>query len=100
MEPLLTPGIAGGKEIIVTADKTAVAFCSGTLDVFATPSMIALMEQVAMESVAHLLPEGFVTVGTEVSVNHFKATLPGERVSCSSELIESGDRKRVFEGIA
>ena len=97
MELNLAPGIEGRKEIVVTADKTAIAFGSGTVEVFATPAMIALMEQTAMESVAQFLPEGFVTVGTEVSVKHFKATLPGKVVSCSSKLINSEDKKLVFE---
>jgi len=97
MEPILAPGAEGKKEIIVTDDKTALAFCSGTLAVFATPSMIAVMEQTAMESVAPLLPEPYVTVGTEVSVKHFRATLPGERVSFFSKLILAEGKKLVFE---
>jgi predicted thioesterase len=97
MEFTIEPGIEGEKEIIVTADRTAVAFCSGTLEVFATPAMIALMEQTAMESVAPLLPEAFVTVGTEISVKHLIATLPGKRVAIYSKLIQSEGKKLVFE---
>lgn len=97
MEFSISPGIEGRKEIIVTAEKTATAFGSGTVDVFATPAMIALMEQTAMESVSNHLPDGFVTVGTEVSVKHFKATLPGKKVSCNSKLLQSEGRKLLFE---
>ncbi len=97
MESELTPGIEGKKQIVVTAGKTATAFGSGTVEVFATPAMIALMEQTAMESVEKFLSEGFVTVGTEVSVKHFKATLPGKMVSCNSKLIQSEGNKLVFE---
>ena len=97
MELNLAPGIEGRKEIVVTADKTAIAFGSGTVEVFATPAMIALMEQTAMESVAQFLPEGFATVGTEVSVKHFKATLPEKVVTCLSKLIHLEDKKLVFE---
>ncbi|MEI6059782.1 MAG: thioesterase family protein [Bacteroidota bacterium] len=97
MELNLPPGIEGKMEILVTTNRTAVAFCSGTLEVFATPAMIALMEQTAMESVAALLPEGFVTVGTEVSIKHFKATLPGKKVTSYSKLILSGGNKLIFE---
>jgi predicted thioesterase len=97
MEFSISPGIEGRKEIIVTAEKTATAFGSGTVDVFATPAMIALMEQTAMESVSNHLPDGFVTVGTEVSVKHLKATLPGKKVSCNSKLIQSEGRKLLFE---
>jgi fluoroacetyl-CoA thioesterase len=97
MEYNITPGIEGRKEIAVTAEKTATAYGSGTVEVFATPAMIALMEQTAMESVSNLLPQGFVTVGTEVSVKHFKATLPGKTIFCYSKLIRSEGKKLLFE---
>ncbi|MFZ4546070.1 MAG: thioesterase family protein [Bacteroidales bacterium] len=100
METHLGPGVKGKKEILVTADKLATAFGSGTVDVFATPAMIALMEQTAMESVSGFLPEGFVSVGTEVSIKHFKATLAGKKVVCTSKLLSIDDRKLVFEVVA
>lgn len=97
MEFNLDPGTEGKKEIVVTSEVTATAFGSGTVEVFATPAMIALMEQTAMESVAQMLPQGFVTVGTEVSVKHIKATLPGSVVTCTTKLIQSEGKKLVFE---
>ncbi len=97
MEPKIAPGIEGEKEITVTPVLLAKAYCSVTIDVFATPSMITLMEQTAMESVADLLPEGLVTVGTEVSVKHFNATLLGKAVSCKSKVILAEGKKIVFE---
>ena len=100
MEFNLTPGIEGKKEISVTADKTAIAYGSGIVEVFATPAMIALMEQTAMESIAHFIPESYTTVGTEVAVKHFKATLPGKIVTCNTRLIQAQGEKLVFEVIA
>ena len=100
MEFNITPGIEGDKETVVTTEKTATAYGSGTVEVFATPAMIALMEQTAMESVAKLLPDGFTTVGTEVLVKHLKATLPGKTVNCYSKLILSIENKLVFEVVA
>jgi fluoroacetyl-CoA thioesterase len=97
MEPNISIGIEGEKQIVVTPEKTATAYGSGKVDVLATPAMIALMEQTAMESVSQLVPEGFITVGTEVSVKHFKATLPGQVVSCNSKLILAEGSKLVFE---
>ena len=100
MELTISTGIEGKKEIVVKAENTATAYGSGTVDVYATPAMIALMEQTAMESVAALLPEAYVTVGTEVSIKHFKATLPGSKVTCHSKLIESEGKKLIFEVLA
>jgi fluoroacetyl-CoA thioesterase len=97
MEFKIEPGTEGKKETVVTSEVTATAYGSGTVEVFATPAMIALMEQTAMESVAQILPHGFVTVGTEVSVKHIKATLPGRSVTCITKLIQSEGNKLVFE---
>lgn len=97
MDELLAPGIEGEMEVVVTPEKTATSYCSGTLDIFATPSMIALMEQTAMDSVAPMLPEIYTTVGTEVSVKHFKATLPGSVVKFNSKLIKAENMKLLFE---
>jgi fluoroacetyl-CoA thioesterase len=97
MDELLAPGIEGKMEVMVTPEKTATSYCSGTLDIFATPSMIACMEQTAMDSVAPLLPEMYTTVGTEVSVKHFKATLPGSVVKFNSKLVKAENMKLLFE---
>jgi fluoroacetyl-CoA thioesterase len=97
MNELLKVGLKGSREIIVTTDKTATAFGSGTVDVFATPAMIALMEQTALETVASFLPDGHVTVGTEVHVNHLRATKLGKTVKCDAVLLSIEDRKLTFE---
>jgi fluoroacetyl-CoA thioesterase len=97
MKTNLTTGILGSKKLEVSAGNTAIAYGSGTVEVFATPAMIALMEQTAMESVASLLPEGFITVGTEVSVKHFSATLPGKVVTCSTRLVLYEGNKLQFD---
>ena len=84
-------GIKGFKEIIVTKELTAMSMGSGDLDVYATPSMIALMEGTASESVKSELDEGQGSVGTSISVKHLAATPIGMRVRCESELVEVDD---------
>jgi fluoroacetyl-CoA thioesterase len=93
----LYPGIEGIQELLVTPDKTATAYGSGTVDVFATPAMIALMEKTALESVLPFLPDGHVTVGTEVHISHLRATLLGKTVRCHSILKSVNDRQLIFE---
>ncbi len=93
---MLHTGITGRKEIVVTADKTAKAVGSGTLNVFATPAMTALMEQTAWESVAPELDEGCGTVGTRLDIRHTAATPEGMRVVCESELIRIEGRVLTF----
>lgn len=94
---MLEKGIKGFQEVTVTADNTALAMGSGTLEVFATPSMIALMEKTAWESVAPYLEEGEGTVGTQLDVAHLSATPLDMTVRCQSELVEVDGRKLVFK---
>lgn len=90
-------GLKNKKTITVTADKTAETMGSGTLPVFATPAMVALMENTAAESVESLVGEGYTTVGTLINVKHLSADPVGVEVTCESELVEVDGRKLAFE---
>ena len=94
---MLKEGITGHQETIVTVENTAKTMKSGTLDVFATPAMIALMEQTAYESVSGELEEGYGTVGTMLNVKHVSATPLGMKVTCESTLTKIDGRALTFE---
>lgn len=70
---------------------------SGTLDVFATPALVALMEETCWRSVADWLDEGCGTVGTLLEIRHTAPTPVGMEVSCESVLKEVDGRRLVFE---
>ena len=70
----MTAGMKGKAETVVTEKNTAKAMGSGTLDVFATPAMVALMEEAAWKCVAPELEPGMGTVGTLMNVQHTSAT--------------------------
>lgn len=89
-------GIKHRVTVTVTPKDTALTHGSGTLEVFATPAMIALMEKTAMESAAEHLDEGEATVGTLINVKHLSATPVGCTVTCESELTEVDGRRLVF----
>ena len=93
--PLVT-GIKHKNKMIIDETKTAIAAKSGTLPVFATPYVAALMEQTAEESVRPYIEEGQATVGTKLILNHTAATVVGKEVSCESELVEIDRRRLVF----
>jgi predicted thioesterase len=93
---MLKAGIKGKKEITVTQELTAKAMSSGALDVFATPAMIALMENTAFESVAGELEPGSGTVGTSLNVKHVSATPVGMKVTCETELVKVDGRALTF----
>ena len=94
---MLEKGIIGNKEIIVTEDCTARSMGSGELPVFATPAMIALIEETAWRSVAAFLDPGQGTVGTKLEISHLAATPMGMKVSCRTELTEVDRRRLVFK---
>lgn len=90
-------GIKKEKSIVVTDEVTASKVGSGLLPVYATPSMIALMEGTCAESVQPYLAEGEGTVGVAVDIKHIAATPVGMTVRCESLLKEVNGKKLVFE---
>lgn len=94
---MLETGIKGTKTVTVNEDNIAKTMGSGTLDVFATPALIALMEETCWRSVADKLDEGCGTVGTRLEVSHTAPTPVGMEVTCESTLTEVDGRRLVFE---
>lgn len=93
MKPM-NAGIKGKQELTVSEKDTAKVYGSGSLEVFGTPAIIALMEKTALTSIEPYLDEGEGSVGTALDVKHTAATPVGMKVVCESELIEV-DRKRL-----
>ncbi|MCD7819310.1 MAG: thioesterase family protein [Lachnospiraceae bacterium] len=94
---MLKTGIKGQQSVLATEENSAKALGSGTLEVFATPAMVALMELTAQVSVAPYLQEGEGTVGIRVDITHDAPTPLGMTVTCESELIEVDGRRLVFQ---
>ena len=92
----ITPGITGEKSTAVMMDSTALAMGSGTLRVFATPAMIALIEGCCAESVEDLLGEGITSVGTAVNIEHLSASPVGAGIVCKSVLTAFDGRRLDF----
>lgn len=90
----LLVGIQGHAETTVSTLNTAEAMGSGTLEVFATPAMVALMEQAAINALS--LPEGQSSVGISLSIMHSAATPIGLKVYATAELIEIDRRRLIF----
>ncbi len=71
-------GMKGRAEAVVTQDNAAVTAGSGTLPVFATPWMCALMEKASWTAVAPGLEPGESTVGTRLNITHISASPAGD----------------------
>lgn len=93
---MLKTGIKGKRSLTVEENVTAKAMGSGELPVFATPAMIALVEETAWRSVSPFLEPGQGTVGTKVDIAHVSATPVGLTVTCETELTEIDRRRLVF----
>lgn len=89
-------GLKGHAECTVTHELTAAAVGSGSLEVFSTPSMIALIEKAALTSLLPYLAPGESTVGTRLEVAHSSATPLGMTVRAESEVTEVDRRRVVF----
>lgn len=96
MEKKLEAGLQGRQQMAVTREDTAVAYGSGLVEVFATPAMIALMENTAHQSVQDYLPQDSLTVGFEVNIRHLKATAIGDSVWAESTLEAVEGKKLTF----
>lgn len=92
----LKPGLKFKTEMTVTEQVSAKNVGSGSVDVFATPAMIALMEKAASQCVMPYLEEGQSTVGTQISVSHMSATPLGMKVYAEVELTDVQNRKLLF----
>jgi len=93
----LAPGLEGSATARVTDALTAPAVGSGTVAVYASPSMIALMEAASVASVAAHLAPGQTTVGIHLDIAHTAATPPGMAVSAKATLVAVEERKLTFE---
>ena len=90
-------GLKGEASVEVVFENTAAAVGSGGLEVFGTPSMIALMEKAALQSVQPYLDEGQGTVGLHLDVAHLAATPVGMTVRAESELEKVEGRMLFFQ---
>ena len=84
------------KETKVTQENTAKTVGSGEIDVFATPMMIALIEEAAAACCKQFLEEGMTTVGTLVNVSHVAATPVGMMVRAEAEIAGVDGREITF----
>jgi len=93
-------GSCYSNEKIVDKNDTASKYGSGMVEVFATPAMIAFMEQVCMQNALQFLPEGYNTVGTHVNVSHIKASPVGAKITVNTKITEFDGKIITFDVIA
>lgn len=83
----ITVGMKGQATTMVEQEDTAYEVGSGSLLVYATPCMVALMEGAACEAISTALPEDKTSVGTQLNISHLSATPVGMEVRAEAEVI-------------
>jgi len=96
---MLATGMTGIAETCVDHQNTAGTMGSGTLEVFATPALLALVEKAAWELVQPELNAGETTVGTKVELRHTAATPVGMKVTAEVKLTEIDGRRLTFAAV-
>jgi len=93
---MLEVGLTHTSSLKIEERHLAINVGSGDLHVLSTPSMIALMEEAAMNAVMTHLPEGSTTVGGHIAATHLKPTAHGRNITATAKLIAIEGRKLQF----
>lgn len=93
---MIKSGLKGEATMVVAVGNTAIEVGSGSVPVFATPMLVAIMENAAINALKGNLEEGSTTVGVEISLKHLAATPIGMTVRAEAELTEVEGRQLTF----
>jgi fluoroacetyl-CoA thioesterase len=89
-------GLHGEATLVVGIDDTARAMRSGTVDVLATPRVVALCEEATVTAISGRLPAGYTTVGMRVQIDHLQPTAVGTEVVAEATLEKIDGRRLTF----
>lgn len=92
----LQPGLSAEVKMTVSKTETAAHLGSGLVPVYATPALVALMENAAVRALEGRLPAGQTTVGGQIDLSHIAATPVGMQVRAHAELTGVQGRKLIF----
>ncbi len=92
----ITIGLVGEQTTTVTETLTAQTFGSGSLSVYATPALVALMEAASVDAINHLLPADQTSVGTSISIKHLAASAVGQTIRARAEVTQVEGRQITF----
>ena len=81
----------------VTEELTAASIGSGSLPVFGTPYMLAMMENAALTCLQTFLPEDQSSVGTHLNVQHTAPSPIGITVTAEAEITAVSENGRMVD---
>jgi fluoroacetyl-CoA thioesterase len=92
----IDPGLRGEASLVVGPDDTARAMRSGSVEVLATPRVVALCEEATVAALDGHLPDGHTTVGMRVQLDHLQPTPVGATVEAEATLEKVEGRRLTF----
>jgi fluoroacetyl-CoA thioesterase len=93
----ISVGTSAERTLVVPPERTVRHFLASMPAVYATPMMILEMEMASSDAIAAHLPQGWITVGTEVDIRHLAACGVGAIVRTTSRVIAVERRVIRFE---
>ena len=90
----MVPGLAGKSEMIVKEEDLVRQLGELSVDVLSTPRLIQLLETAALEAIRDHMPEGQVSLGTEINIRHLSATPVGMKVTANA-LLKGVEKNRL-----
>jgi predicted thioesterase len=93
----IKPGLVGEADETVSSARTAAYYASALVAAYATPAMIALMENASVAAIQNLLPPGQTSVGTEVCIKHLAATPVGMHARARATVTAVEGRQLIFQ---
>lgn len=88
LRDLIPAGSAASISNVVKESDTATNFSPKLLTLLATPSSIGLAIQASVEAIDKHLPDGFVSIGRDITFEHTAPTLMGVKVTMTAEVVE------------
>lgn len=93
----ITVGMKGEVSSFVEREDTAKEVGSGSLLVYATPCMVALMEGAACEAIEEAMDDSKTSVGTQLNIEHISATPVGLDVRAEATVTAVDGKVITFE---
>ena len=90
-------GLCGNASMTVAQDDTAVVHGTGNVAVLSSPGLLQLMQQATMAALEGQLPEGVITAGLRINLDHLHASNVGAFLEATAVLTRIEGRRLVFE---
>ncbi len=93
-------GLSGTATMTVADADTALVHGTGDLAVLSTPRLLQLMQEATMDALDGHLPDGMITAGLRINLDHLQGSPVGATVDASASLIRIEGRRLVFDAEA